>query len=110
MLHVRAAKEPSPCFIPSRKIYDGLHHFLRVDVQQTSEAGTGFFDAGAAALPGGWPDDAMVGSGRTPAGREVAAQGENVDDRHAEGGGQMAGAGVRADKDVHLLDQRGGFT
>ena len=78
-------------------------------MQQTSEAGTGFFDAGAAALPGGWPDDAMAGAGRTPAGREVRAEWENVDDRHAEGGGQMAGAGVRADKDVHLLDQGGGF-
>ena len=78
-------------------------------MQQTSEAGTGFFDAGAAALPGGWPDDAMVGAGRTPAGREVAAQGKDIDDRDAEGGGQMTGTGVRADKDVHLLDQGGGF-
>ena len=40
-------------------------------------------------------------------GMEAAA---DVDDRHAEGGGQMAGAGVWADKDVHLLDQGGGFT
>ena len=79
-------------------------------MQQTSKAGTGFLDAGAAALPGGWPDDAMAGSGRTPAGREVGAEWENVDDRDAEGGGQVAGAGVRADKDAHLLDQGGGFT
>ena len=79
-------------------------------MQQAAEAGTGFLDAGAAALPGGRPDDAMLGSGRTPAGREVAAQGEEVDDRDAEGGGQMTGAGIRADKDVHLLDQGGGFT
>ena len=79
-------------------------------MQQTSEAGTGFFDAGAAALPGGWPDDAMVGAGRTPAGREVAAKGKDIDDRDAEGGGQVAGAGIGTDKDVHLLDQGGGFT
>ena len=51
----------------------------------------------------------MVGAGRTPAGREVAAQGKDIDDRDAEGGGQVAGAGIGTDKDVHLLDQGGGF-
>ena len=59
-------------------------------MQQAGEAGTGFLDAGAAALPGGWPDDAMVGAGRTPAGREVAAKGKDIDDRDAEGGCQVA--------------------
>ncbi len=82
---------------------------LRIDAQQATEPGTGFLDAGAAALPSGWPEDAVVGSGWPPAGREVGTQGKDVDDRDAGGGGQVAGAGVRADKNVHFFNRGGGF-
>ncbi len=73
-------------------------------MQQAGEAGAGFLHTGAGALVIRGSDDAGSGNGWPPAGRYVGAQGEYGDDRDAEGGGQVAGSGVRADEDVHAFE------
>ena len=85
------------------------HDFVRVDVQQAGETRAGFLHAGAATFVAAGPDDAVSVDSRSPAGGDVGTQREDGDDRNAEGGGQVSDTGIRANENLHALEDGCGF-